>query len=698
MLIKDITLNNFRIYRGENIIDVLPADDKNVVVISGQNGFGKTTFLMSLVWCLYGKQMERVDDIYKKEIVEKSGSYNKYIGKSLNWAAETNQEAAFSVSITFKDVKIPEITCNEVKITRTYNTRTSNENLEVLIDGRPNELIQELRTEGKQDGEEVFIRDFILPIEIAKFFFFDAEKIVSLADTNTAEERRNLSKAYTEVLGIKKYEDLRETLESLQDDYRKKSATKEDEIDFEKIESNVKILEIENSKKEEQISELESEMADKKGESSEIQTKLVREGERMTVEELQEKKEKESQLAAKLQDIQDSLKEIYDLIPFGLAGGVMMDVSEQLDAEKVNRDNFNSQKDVLEKTNKILFDVEKDKKEFGGVIPLEISHFYEETISKLVMKYFCGTPTEEPRKIDNPHEFSDSQINEFKTLINNLVGSVRSDFSRKNDDYSRTKNELDSIRRAIRNAEKDSGDAYIASLREKKDILDRRIEEIIVLRSNLQRDIEINKEQIKTNRQKIEALRQKIDASRQYSKKEKKAQEIIEQLKAFIKAFKEEKKSNLENCILTELQNLLHKKDFINKVTVDINQAGDDVDICLFDSKGKKIDRNSLSMGERQMYSSALLKSLIDESDFEFPVFIDSPMQKFDKAHAENIIKEYYPNVSKQVVIFPLLHKELSEEEYQLLLPHITKSFIIDQANSSASSFKEVDPQLLFNE
>ena len=63
MYIKEIELNNFRIYKGRNVISLLPSDDKNVIVISGKNGFGKTTFLMSLVWCLYGKQMEKVDDL-----------------------------------------------------------------------------------------------------------------------------------------------------------------------------------------------------------------------------------------------------------------------------------------------------------------------------------------------------------------------------------------------------------------------------------------------------------------------------------------------------------------------------------------------------------------------------------------------------------------------------------------------------------
>ena len=88
----------------------------------------------------------------------------------------------------------------------------------MLIDGYPSELAREV-------GQEIFIREFIMPIEIAKFFFFDAEKIVSLADVNTPEQKRKLSKAYSEVLGIKKYEDLKGELEGLQLKIRQESAS-----------------------------------------------------------------------------------------------------------------------------------------------------------------------------------------------------------------------------------------------------------------------------------------------------------------------------------------------------------------------------------------------------------------------------------------------------------------------------------------
>ena len=106
----------------------------------------------------------------------------------------------------------------------------------------------------------------------------------------------------------------------------------------------------------------------------------------------------------------------------------------------------------------------------------------------------------------------------------------------------------------------------------------------------------------------------------------------------------------------------MHKEDFIGKVEVVIN--GEIMDIELYSPDEKIINKDSLSKGEQQLYATSILKALVDESGIQFPVFIDSPLQKFDKSHATKIITEFYPQISKQVVLLPLLYKELTAKEY----------------------------------
>lgn len=77
MIIKSITLNNYRLYKGENTLSLSSSDEKNIVLISGENGFGKTTFLHSLIWCLYGKLMIEVEVEIRKDI--NSNGYNSYL-------------------------------------------------------------------------------------------------------------------------------------------------------------------------------------------------------------------------------------------------------------------------------------------------------------------------------------------------------------------------------------------------------------------------------------------------------------------------------------------------------------------------------------------------------------------------------------------------------------------------------------------
>ncbi len=60
-------------------------------------------------------------------------------------------------------------------------------------------------------------------------------------------------------------------------------------------------------------------------------------------------------------------------------------------------------------------------------------------------------------------------------MVNTLKNTFRDKFTSINDKYSRSKNDLDSIRRKIRTAEKDAEDEYIAGLRLEKNRLDNRV-------------------------------------------------------------------------------------------------------------------------------------------------------------------------------------------------------------------------------
>ena len=705
MYVKEIVLNNFRIYKGMHKINLLPDGDKNIIVVSGKNGFGKTTLLMSQVWCLYGRQMDKVDELYQKEIRDKGG-YGKYIGNSLNRLAATQGESRFSVSMVFTGVKADDFTCNEVKITRSFDTIAgSSDTLEILIDGRSNELIDDLLTDNRS-GKEIFIRDFILPLEIAKFFFFDAEKIVSLAEVNSAEQRRELSKAYSEVLGIHKYEELKQNLEGIQDDLRKQAAKPDEQKAYFDTEAGIQKKSIEISEAELEKGKLREEHTKKKFESDEIQKNLIREGNQLTLDELDKLKEQELQLDEDIRSLQDQLKELYDLIPLALAGETLLDVSDQLKDEKTSRQNAFKEEDVANKTTEILAELERDRNASDIVFDdIGVRDFYEAEIKRLIKKHFFSDLDSISDQFEPLHNFSDGEINEFERLISDLRRSFKERFSDITNQHIQSKRQVKVIRRELIEAEKHADDVYVSNLRREKNALDSRVLQIDNELGKLNRKIGAFGQELKTYRQRHENLRKKIDVSEQNRPKDEKIKKLIGTLEKFIINFKEGKKRSLEQKICKKLNTLMHKSNFISKVEVHIYTSilGEDMEMVVHlfnqvNNKQQKLDKGVLSMGEKQLYASALLNALVEETAIEFPVFIDSPMQKFDREHAENIIKHFYPNVSEQVIILPLIHKELTEQEYMLLRKKVNHSYIIHNLDNDSSKFIKTVPEDLIKE
>lgn len=691
MIIKSIELNNFRIYKGVNQIVLTPSGDRNIIIVSGNNGFGKTTFLMSLVWCLYGKNMEKVDDLYKKEIDEKGG-YNKYIGNSLNTQAAQEGETRFSVSVTFTDVEIPNTTCTEITIIRSYDSVTStNDELKILIDGKDNDLFSD------KNEEEMFIRDYILPIEIAKFFFFDAEKIVSFAQINTPEQRAELSKAYSQVLGIQKYDELKKELEKLQDDYRRESAQPKDKKEFNELLASIATDEGSLDDIDSKVAEFQEDLTLLRYELNELQEKLIREGDLMSLDKLKELKAQQEKCQLEVNESQEGLKDLYSYIPFGLAGNDISALITQLKEEKAYRQNKLQLEGVEEKTDDILNDIDRARNNFNGHIDVKIRRFYEAEIKKLILKHFYSDfDASKYKDFQTLHDFTDIQFDDFLSLMTKVKES-KSLFEELSNKYLKAKAELYSIERKIREAEKNAESDYIQNLRKKKETKEQEIANIQKEIARLDIQKEQTKDNIKASKQKKEILSKKIDVSAKNKAVDDEATRLIHTIQKFLLRFKDEKKKALEKKLESKLISFLHKKELVHKVVVDIQGNGEDVDINLYDSNDRKIDKGILSMGERQMFASALLGALVEETELEFPVFIDSPMQKFDINHSQNILTKFYPNVSKQVILFPLLMKELTEEEYKLIESYVNRAYLIENTKTG-SHFKEVSPDVLFDQ
>ena len=265
-----------------------------------------------------------------------------------------------------------------------------------------------------------------------------------------------------------------------------------------------------------------------------------------------------------------------------------------------------------------------------------------------------------------------------------------------NTKFIQAQNDRNELSKKVRLAEENSEDPLVKTDRERKQKLEDEYNNIQQNIGRLKKEKEENTEKIGNNKKEIEAITNKLKVSEDKLSISQEVQKTIKVLKSFIIDFKAQKSQSLSKRIKENLDILLHKKSFIDAVKIDI--IGEIIEIKLLDLKGCLISTDTLSKGEQQMYATALLKGLVDESNIEFPVFIDSPMQKFDIDHSNSIVKHFYPKVSNQVIIFPLLKKEMSKDEFDVLMPNISKTYLIKNSNNENSNFYLVeDKEKLFN-
>lgn len=703
MIIQSIILNNYRLYEGVNKIEFSLKKEKNIHLVCGENGFGKTTFLHSLLWCLYGKFAVEIPASSQ----DSNANYNAMLNSNLNINASKRyqssispeivsiikkqgyiheyesikKDSVYSVTISFSELNIPSIPCKVIDVTRSYDAILQKENVEITIDGNSNELTDEI-------GPDVFINDFILNKDIARLFFFDSEEVVELAETKTVADRRRLSRAYEEVLGIRKYEELKNNLEGLRLKYRKKSRdiNLRQELDallLKKEEADKAADELEKKNQ-----ELKNKLNVLRQEDSNLQSQISREGSSVKSDELS--RVKATIEVCKKQDVElkGKLKQFIDYAPFAIAGKTFASAYElaKCDHETISSNNASIAQ------NHVLDSLGKDLYAMLDSLPVDKSckDDAQKKIESIVSKYRGKKSDREPQM-----SISEDDFTEIEAVYNSLTSTYRIEFENLAETYRKNKVLLERNSRRLSNMQSKESDAVIKELRNKKNLVEKEINETDeAIRTCHEKTGELNI-QLATLERQIKDLSKRVSVDDADVKKDSLANTLVGELDTFLLSLKRTKKSSLEYRIKSTLNNLMHKEDFIGRVEVELD--ADAMDILLFTPEGDEIDKDKLSKGEKQLYATSLLKSLVDESGIKFPVFIDSPLQKFDKSHSSKIITEFYPSISEQVVLFPLLHKELTKPEMDMMLPFVGSATLITN-DTSRSGFKEARAEHLFDD
>ena len=398
-----------------------------------------------------------------------------------------------------------------------------------------------------------------------------------------------------------------------------------------------------------------------------IQNQLLREGSLVDVEEKNKAIEERESCMLQNQDYKNQLKDYLDYAPFAIAGSLFQDAMRLVEHDfKVSesRNNFIRQNDTINEIKRKL----EDMINHAGFIDDQRILLLNQ-IETILHEYQVET-IDEPALLDVDKDMRDK----IAGVSNVLNTTFQHEFKIMLDDYKRNKQRIDQLNKILYRATEEDGNDRIVVLKKQLSEVQQNITEL----DNQLLELGVEKatkteEKLKMQKQ-FDVYRASMIVRENNKEKSELTSVLINEISEYLQQLRSLRNKSIEKHIKRILNMLMHKSDFVDKVLLETENG--DFDVRLF-SSGKEIQKSALSKGEQQLYASALLMALVEESGIMFPVFIDSPLQKFDKKHAERIITDFYPKVSTQVVLLPIVGKELTKEEEKLMRPMVKEKYSI---------------------
>jgi len=655
MWIDKIELTNFKAYQFQRFQFPKPEQGRNLILIGGMNGFGKTTLLEALYLCLYGE--DATHNLARAGL--HNNGYAKFLQGALHGKALDNRRDQMRV--------LTRLMLNEdygFEITRTwfFNPRGELQDKEVRLDEVREGIVRPLDAENEL---ATVLDEHVVPANLAPFFFFDGEEVKKLAD----QDRTNwIRQGMESLMGVVLLKKLRERLSQYQNNRR----TGLHNIDRSKLDSLLLAL----TNKESQYDSIVKDLAKlieaidvAKLKRDEIQRDLLAlgagGGDIKNVEDIVREEAEKRRFLDKCEKQLEGL--LAERLPFHLISlDLMESFKSRLSGEKVRidwelrKEGLESQKhkfvDALFKTRPLLTLNEQKKSVLDSCVSEAWESLFwprpEGCAEEIVHDYL------EPRQRQRVTE----------SFLNIHVGAnqIRSLLSQRKEIKNRLK-ELE-IRRIKLESVYDDG--TLAELNKNLGDVQSELEQLNKQQGDLERQATSLEAEIKQDRAAYERENAYYIQSEPAKSVANKAQKVILLIDALLPRLFELKTQELSQAVTECFKQLAHKQQ-ISRIS--IRPDG----ICQLFSEDEREVRFDRSAGENQIFATALFAGLAQVSGYHIPLVVDTPLARLDSQHREKLLEYWVSDPERQVILLSQ-DKEVDEALMNTVKPYLSKTYLLE--------------------
>jgi len=650
MRFKSIAIENVFSYYGLKSFN-FENKDEPVALIIGENGFGKTSFINSVKIALHGINKDVLtigNQILSKEDFVVGNSSKNFSGM-LNRKAKLDGINEAKIIITIDDDEI-------FVVERIFSFKDNSYVESLMLYDEEHALL------AQGDDAQDIINQKISPT-MARFFFFDGEKIQTIADFSHAEFTQMLE----DVLELDIYDQMASDAEYL---IRKINRAELDQD----LQEEVKEKEIVHADLKEEILATEELLSNEKkvvlkeleGKKRELDNKLKKLKSRFQQPLSDARASLDRAKSKRLELVQTMKQATLVQLPLLLNASLATKLKEDIDAHYRGKVQIDSNVLAIKKEQLMKLLDTMDSKE-------KVAAAFDDV--------FQSSNENQSVSFADPHKIEQ----QFDALPKIDLPKLLSDLSDNAHDITELQNEIIALENKIVDDKKEYEGDFILSMQMTEDIIRQNVK-----CEQLEEKIIALHEKEKELRKELGKLTMKEHKNDIANTKIKTLQSIIEVSKAMKKKIKTDKRANLEEFINIKFK-LLKKEDWdADKINLDIN-----FNINLYDVDTNAMDILSCSSGQKQIIATALIWGISEYIAEDIPMIIDTPLGRLDEKNQSLILNKFYPEVSKQVIILPT-PSELKHDGFKTLVPHVSQTFKLSNAGS-ATSVEEVDTNDIIN-
>ncbi|WP_321402595.1 DNA sulfur modification protein DndD [Maridesulfovibrio sp.] len=666
MWISLIELTNFKSYQHQMLTFPQPESGKNVVLIGGMNGYGKTTLLEALYLCLFGK--DSMTHLARAGLnIDDVKGYPTFLERAFNGESKREGRDTMIVRIVINKTKNKAIDISRKWYFRSNGTWAAEE--EAIV----REIKKDVPGTPRVDGRNNFhlsdmLDNFLVPAHIAPFFFFDGEEVKKLADQGRVEQ---VKQGLEGLLGVV-------LLRSLSDRLRNFEMQKRlgvNNVDENKLAQLGDML----FKNEDELKRLQEK--DKSSEDRIRTLKAQREAlyERITsaggacsdVATVKELVEEREQLRNELRDKQKHLEEtLVGKLPFHLVSkNVMESLKDQLTAES-KYFSWEAEKRTLE-PRKNEFERAFHGAEKPSIDP-ELTVDQKEAIDKRIetawASLFYPPPSDCASEIIHSYLHEDQRDDALNFLATLSLG--QQEIQDNIDEQARLTKRAEDLSRKISKLEGIDRDGTLTHL---KDELKKAQEELDSLSEASRADdrrLHTLESQVKSQRAEYEREKKKLEDSSPIRAIMDKSERVRKTIDKIIPALFPLKVQELAKAMTQVYKQLAHKNQ-VERIEID-----NDGSTTILGKSGKEISFDR-SAGENQIFATALIAGLAKVSGVKAPMVVDTPLGRLDSKHRENILNFWTHDKKRQVILLSQ-DKEIDHEFYTQIEPNILKTYLLE--------------------